>query len=88
MVRSHIDVPENKMGLVIGKEGSRIQQISTKTGARLFTKREIRDRVFIEAETEEAVERAKQEVSRIVVSERVRRVLRPWHQPEGATPIN
>ena len=56
------------MGLVIGKGGRRIQQISTTTGADVFTKRAVRNRVYIEAETEDAIERAKQEILRIVVS--------------------
>ena len=53
------------MGLVIGKGGRRIQQISTTTGAVVFTKRAVRN---LEAETEDAIERAKQEILRIVVS--------------------
>ena len=65
---SYVEVAEQTMGAVIGKGGRRIQQISTTTGANVFTKRGIRDRIYIEAETDGAIKRAKQEVLRIVVS--------------------
>lgn len=55
------------MGLVIGKEGRTIKQIRTNTGADVFTKRWIRNRVYIKAKSEEIMEKAKQEVSRIMV---------------------
>ena len=67
MIRSHIEVKESDMGFVIGKGGFRIQQISTNTGAQLFTKRSVPNRIFIEAEKEEAIEKAKIEVLRVIV---------------------
>ncbi|XP_062499407.1 uncharacterized protein LOC134176759 [Corticium candelabrum] len=66
MIRSHIEVKESDMGFVIGKGGFRIQQISTNTGAQLFTKRSVPNRIFIEAEKEEAIEKAKIEVLRVI----------------------
>ena len=63
-----MDVPEDRMGTVIGKGGRRIRQICMTTGAIVFTKQGVRNRVYIEAETDDAIERAKQEVLSIVVS--------------------
>jgi polyribonucleotide nucleotidyltransferase len=67
-LESYVDIPQEQMGLVIGKGGVRIQHIGTVTGTNVFTKRSVRNRLFIEAETEEGIERAKQELLRIVVS--------------------
>ena len=66
--KDYVEVPEEQMGVVIGKGHRGLQQISTNTGAYVFTKREVSNRVFLQADKEDAIERAKKEISRIVVS--------------------
>lgn len=58
------------VGVLIGRQGKTIQSISTNTGASLTISRkpDLPNRVLIAAETEDTIERAKQEISRIIVS--------------------
>lgn len=58
------------MGAVIDDDGRNIMSIEKKTGAKVTSScnPDFPNRFFIAAETEDAVERAKQEITRTVVS--------------------